>query len=232
MSTNAITRPARGAYNPAFENGDRMTQDEFHRLYEQTPPGFRAELIGGVVHVPSPLKYTRGRKHSAFGFALSYYETETPGVEAADNVTVILGDDDEPQPDLLLRVAPEYGGRTVVNESGYVEGPPELIAEVANSSRAIDLYEKRERYAATGVIEYVVADIRDRRIHHFDLRTNEPVVPEADGLTRSFYFPGLWIHPAALFSNDTRAMRVALDAGLATPEHAAFVARLAAAKKP
>ena len=48
-----------------------------------------------------------------------------------------------------------------------------------------------------------------------------------DGLYRSIVFPGLWLDPIALLRNDTRRLRAVADVGCATPEHAAFVARLA-----
>jgi len=32
-----------------------MDRATFHELYEQMPPGVKAELIGGVVHMPSPV---------------------------------------------------------------------------------------------------------------------------------------------------------------------------------
>ena len=35
--------------------GQRLDQPTFHALYEAMPPGTRAELIDGVVYMPSPL---------------------------------------------------------------------------------------------------------------------------------------------------------------------------------
>ena len=40
---------------PPFQNGDKMDQKTFHALYEQTPDGFKAELIGGIVYMASPV---------------------------------------------------------------------------------------------------------------------------------------------------------------------------------
>jgi hypothetical protein len=34
--------------------GQRLDQPTFHALYEAMPPGTRAELIDGVVYMPSP----------------------------------------------------------------------------------------------------------------------------------------------------------------------------------
>jgi hypothetical protein len=38
-----------------LENGDRLTRAEFERRYETMPHLKKAELIEGVVHVPSPV---------------------------------------------------------------------------------------------------------------------------------------------------------------------------------
>ena len=74
------------------------------------------------------------------------YKAATPGVEAGDNVTVQLGYDAEPQPDLYLRILPEYGGQSRNSDDDYVAGAPEFVAEVALSSRSIDLHAKRNDY--------------------------------------------------------------------------------------
>ena len=88
-------------------SGDRMTQPEFHRLYEQTPKDFRAELIGGIVYVSSPLKRRHGTSHPALATVFFTYHGHTPGVECGDNTTIQLGEEGEPQPDLYLRILPE-----------------------------------------------------------------------------------------------------------------------------
>ena len=44
---------------PPLENGDRLTRDEFERRYEAMPHLKKAELIEGVVYVPSPVRYHR-----------------------------------------------------------------------------------------------------------------------------------------------------------------------------
>jgi hypothetical protein len=49
-------------------------------------------------------------------------------------------------------------------------------------------------------------------------------------LYRSTAFPGLWLDPQALLTGDRKRLREVVDLGCATPEHAAFVARLAAAR--
>ncbi len=105
-----------------LHTGDRMNREEFHRAYELTPDGFKAELIGGIVYVASRVTRKHGTLHISLGSILFFYKVATPGVEAGDNVTVQLGYDAEPQPDLFLRILPEYGGKSRHSEGGdYVE---------------------------------------------------------------------------------------------------------------
>src|SRR5271163_4172088 len=77
---------------PPLENGDRLTADEFMRRYEAMPGLKKAELIEGVVYVPSPVRHRyNGRPHLHLLNWLGHYEAGTPGVEAGDNSTVQLG---------------------------------------------------------------------------------------------------------------------------------------------
>ena len=46
---------------------------------------------------------------------------------------------------------------------------------------------------------------------------------------RSEVFPGLWLDPRALLTQDWPRLLAVLGQGLASPEHAAFVARLGSA---
>jgi Uma2 family endonuclease len=215
---------------PTLESGDRMNRQEFHAIYEQMREHFKAELIGGVVYVASPLKLRHGRNHLPIGSLLFAYESNTPGTESGDNTTVILGDDSEPQPDLFLRILPRSGGKTKTTKTDYVFGPPELIVEIAHSSKAIDLYSKREDYLKYGVCEYLVLCVDDQQLRWFDLQANKELAPAADGVVRLTSFPGLWIDVAAVFARNFNQLLKVLNEGMATPEHQAFVAKLSKAK--
>jgi Uma2 family endonuclease len=212
-----------------LNNGDHMTQAEFHRIYEQMPPGFKAELIGGIVYVASPLKLGHGTTHPALTTLYFAYAGHTPGVQTGDNTTILLGEDGEPQPDIFLRILPEYGGQSRTSRKDYVKGPPELLTEVADSSRSIDLHSKRRDYQRYGVLEYLVLCLRERLLRWFDLRNDRELHVGADGLVRVYTFPGLWIDVEAVLTLDYQRLMAGLQLGLATAEHAAFVHRLAAA---
>ena len=55
----------------------------------------------------------------------------------------------------------------------------------------------------------------------------EPLPPGPDGILGSEVFPGLWLDPAALARGGKQTVKLVLQQGLASPEQAAFVARLA-----
>ena len=107
--------------------------------------------------------------------------------------------------------------------------PPELVIEIARSSRSIDLGPKLEEYQAAGVKEYVVFALDPDEIFWHARRGGKliAVPPGADGLFRSDAFPGLWLDPKAMLRLDLEALMIALELGLVSPEHAAFVEELA-----
>ena len=45
-----------GSAVPPLEPGDRLTRDEFERRYQAMPALGKAELIEGVVYMPSPVR--------------------------------------------------------------------------------------------------------------------------------------------------------------------------------
>jgi hypothetical protein len=209
--------------------GQHLDQPTFHALYEMMPPGTRAELINGVVFMPSPVGPAHGRAHVPVIVWLDYYAENTPGVEVLDNTTTILGLRSEAQPDAMLRILPDWGGRTR-DEKGIIRGAPELVVEVSKATRYVDLGPKLADYERAGVLEYVVYALDPYEVIWFEQDQgvlNRRPIP-GDGIGRSAVFPGLWLDPLALVDNDGRRLRAVLDLGFATPEHAAFVAQLAA----
>jgi Uma2 family endonuclease len=180
-----------------------MTQPEFHRRYAAYSGDAKFELIGGIVYMASPLRWPHGTYHSELSFALGLYKAATPGIEAGDNATTILSDESEPQPDLALRILPECGGQSRLNEDEYVEGAPELIAEIAYSSRAIDLHQKRIDYEQAGVQEYLVVCVEEQELRWFDFASGRLLTPNRHGIHCCVIFPGLWVDSAALLARDS-----------------------------
>lgn len=118
-------------------NGDRMQQPEFHRRYEACPEDEKWELVGGVVYIASPLKLKHSDYDGEIGYLMEAYRRATPGTHVTHNASAILGEESEPQPDLAMRILPEYGGQSPSTDDDYLQGAPELVVEIAHSRRAL-----------------------------------------------------------------------------------------------
>jgi Uma2 family endonuclease len=216
---------------PPLESGDRLTRAEFERRYQAMPHVKIAELIEGVVYMPSPVRFrAHALPHSWVIAWLGTYCAATPGVQLGDNATLRLDMDNEVQPDALLRLEPEAGGRSHVSPDDYLEGVPELIFEIATSSAAYDLHDKLNAYRRNGVPEYVIWQVSEGQLNW--LRWEEgryiPVEPDAERIIRSQVFPGLYLATAALLAGDLAQVLAVLQLGLQSEEHRVFAAKLAA----
>jgi Uma2 family endonuclease len=159
---------------------------------------------------------------------LGLYRAMTPGVRGGDNGTVRLDPKTMPQPDAFLLILPSYGGQTTIGADKFVQGAPELVAEVAYSSASYDLHEKLEIYRKNGARESLVWRVEDETILWFALRGErfDSLLPDENGIVRSEVFPGLWLDAPALLRGDLEAVVQIGQGGIASPEHAAFVATL------
>lgn len=214
---------------PPLNPGDRLSRTEFERRYHAHPEIKKAELIEGVVYMPSPVRQKiHSRPHARLVTWLGTYWAATPGVDLGDNVTVRLDYENELQPDALLRIETAAGGQSRLSEDDYIEGPPELIVEVAASSAAYDLHDKLRVYARSGVLEYIAVQMYEQEIDWFVLREGvyEALQPDKSGVIKSEVFPGLWLDTAAFWAGDLAQILAVLQKGLASSEHAAFLARL------
>jgi Uma2 family endonuclease len=227
--TVIVSEEATNGAIPPLEPGDRLTRAEFERRYEAMPHLKKAELIEGVVYMPSPVRHRQhGRPHARLIGWLINYEAGTPGVETADNSTIRLDLDNEPQPDAALFIDSARGGQVRISPDDYILGAPELAAEVSASSASYDLHAKLHVYRRNEVKEYLVWRVLDRQVDWFILRADryERLAPDAQGRLRSETFPGLWLDVAALLGGDLAAVLAGVQQGLASSEHAAFVAHL------
>lgn len=235
MAQRTIAKPSPKAKPwdkvPPLHAGDRLSRFEFERRYEAHPEIKIAELIDGVVYMPSPARFSEhAQSHGHMVTWLGLYSAATPGVLLGDNATVRLDLENEVQPDALLRLEPELGGKSRVTEDHYLEGPPELVLEIAASSVAYDLHVKLRAYQRSGVEEYIAVQMYERRVDWFRLREGvyQPLQPDASGLLCSEVFPGLCLDPTAFWAGDMARVLAILQDKLAAPEHAAFVASLQA----
>ncbi len=182
--------------------------------------------------MPTPTRFElHSEPHAWVMNWLGGYVVATPGVRIGDNATVRLDLENEVQPDALLRLDPALGGRSHIGEEGYLEGPPELIVEVAAS-----MHDKKRIYARSGVQEYVAIQMYEGRIDWFALEEDvyETLAPDENGVLHSRVFAGLWLQPDAFWAGDPStgsgqalvALLAVLQEGLASAEHADFVAHL------
>jgi Uma2 family endonuclease len=209
-----------------LEHGERLTRAEFARRYDAMPDLKKAELIEGEVYVASPVRHRRhGKPQSQIRGWLSVYVAGTPGVEAGDNGSIRLDLDNELQPDAYLMLEPERGGQARISDDDYIEGAPELVAEITSSSVSYDLGKKLHSFRRNGVREYIVWRVLDREIDWLVLREGryESLAGGSDGILRSTVFPGLWLDPAALIRGDLARVLAVVQQGLGSPEHADFV---------
>ena len=211
---------------PPLENGDRLTRAEFERRYQAMPSLRKAELIEGVVYMAAALRFrSHGKPHAQLMGWLLSYQIATPGTELANNTTVRLDLDNQPQPDVALFLG--AGGQVQISADDYIEGAPELIAEVAASSAAYDLGDKKKAYRRNGVQEYIVWQMFENKLDWLALQNDEYVSLEPkDGILRSQKFPGLWLAVEALRAGEMQEVMAVLQQGLNSSERQEFVQML------
>ena len=150
-------------------------------------------------------------------------------MEAGDNGSVRLDLDNEPQPDAYLIIRPEHGGQARISEDDYIEGAPELVAEVAASSASYDLGKKLARLPAqrrprvrrlAGPRSPGRLVREPRRV----IRADRSRRPTASCAARCFPASGSTRPP--LMRGDVNGVLAVVQQGLNSPEHAEFVARL------
>jgi Uma2 family endonuclease len=211
--------------------GERLTREEFLRRWEELPDLKNAELIDGVVHVPSPVSRDHGSLDTLIHLWLAYYAQATPGCNAGNNSTWMMLDS-APQPDAYLRILPSHGGQSG-DERLYCTGAPELAVEICLTSTEVDFGPKRKLYQRAGVRDYITIELFWKRIVWRVLENTAYVSQEVppDGIVRSQVFPGLWLDVAAFWEDDGAKMLAVLNAGLSSEDRQGFVERLAAAKR-
>ena len=216
---------------PPLREGDHLTSEEFLRRWEAMPDLKHAELIDGIVYMPSPVSLEHGDPHSFLHLWLGGYSIATPGCRSLLEATWLMGEHQTPQPDITLRILPEYGGQSTV-VGPYASGAPELIVEVAVSSYSREFGAKKRLYERMGVREYLIAVPREHKLVCQGLTTTgfQIIEPGTDGVFRSLCFPGLWLDTASVWVDDLQRMNSVLQQGLATAEHVRFAAQLMSQK--
>ena len=212
---------------PPLRDGDQMTREEFLRRWDAMPDLKWAELINGVVHMPSPISRIHWDFHFRLSSWLTYYVAATPGCAAGVAGTWLMTSNSAPQPDLSLEILPEHGGQSRV-EGAYLAGAPELAIEVSHTTSSHDSGEKLKLYERCGVREYLIVRPKSQRLVWRELVSGKyrEIAPEPDETLHSRVFPGLWLNPTALWQSDLDGLAAVVRRGLKSAEHVAFVRKL------
>ena len=202
---------------PPLRGGDRLTRIEFERRYAAMSGKGKAELIDGVVYMASPVSPEHGFHHSLVTGFFMNYAAAPPRARAYSDTTLRLDERTVAQPDAMLLVAPESGGRVRRDPDGYFRGPVELVAEVSYSTASYDHHQKLEAYERSGCLEYLLVLVEAKEVRWFELREGayERLAPDAAGVLRSRVFPGLWLDAPALLGGDAARLLETLRRGLA-----------------
>ena len=211
---------------PGLVTGERMSVDEFLRRWEELPDLKKAELVDGIVYVPSPLSLEHGSLDSLIIWWLAHYAHATPGCKAGNNSTwLMLVAHRNPMPSCgsCPRTVGSRG-----RERQFGAGAPELAVEVCVTSTEVDFGPKLKLYERAGVREYITIELFGQRIVWRMLENAVYVAQQvpSDGVLRSQVFPGLWLDVAAFWDDDGAKMLAALNAGLSSEDHQRFVERL------
>ena len=202
--------------------GDRMDLKEFLYRWERAPELKFAELIDGLVYMPSPVSVS----HSEFDFlaqtVFGYYRLRSGICAALTNPTWLMLES-APQPDLAISLNAEYGGKLKVTSRDLASGLPELIVEVCRSSRSYDVGPKLALYERAGVPEYLAILVEERRFEwRILIQDRYRLLEAADGIFRSRTLPGLWIEERAFWSGDGTRLLAVLDEGMQSEEFLDF----------
>ena len=212
---------------PPLRDGDLMTREEFLRRWDAMPDLKRAELINGIVHMPSPVSHVHKDYHFRLSYWLGVYAAGTPGCEGGVAGTWLMANDSSPQPDLDFHILREYGGQSRV-EGPYPASAPELIIEISHTTSTRDSGEKLKLYERSGVREYLIVRPKSQLLIWRELVNGKyrEIAPEPDGSLHSRTFPGLWLDPTALWQANLDGLAAGVRRGLDSQEHAAFLATL------
>jgi Uma2 family endonuclease len=211
--------------------GQRLSRAEFLRRWEAMPELKFAELIDGVVYLPSPQTSDHGRIQFTVNTWLGVYVASSPGCDGGSQSTWLMMRS-APQPDSYLWILPEFGGQSSMRGKYHV-GAPELAAEICYSSTVYDFGVKKALYESAGVQEYVAFIVEEQEVrwHRLVNGAYRLCRPAAKGVFHSNTFPGLWLDEPALWKQDLARVLRTLERGLKSAEHAEFLTTLSARRK-
>jgi len=139
-----------------------------------------------------------------------------------------LGWNNVPQPNIVLRVVPECGGKSRTTSERILSEAPELMVDFTTSHQTFDVKDKIRAFRENGVTEYLAWRSDDQKLEWFCLERGgySLNLPDSNGVLESHSFPGLRLNLTALLNRSSSAVMATLRKSLQSGEHAAFVVRL------
>jgi Uma2 family endonuclease len=154
--------------------------------------------------VPAPDKRSSGVADAA--------EAPSP-THQCHTATLFIDDHSEVQPDVIAFRDVLLGDRIRLTADDFLEGVPDLVADVAESGASYDLHAKLQVYERAGVPEYLVWQLHERRLSWFRLTNGRyvEVQPDAGGVIEGSVFPGLRLPVEKLLAGDDAGVLAALS---------------------
>jgi Uma2 family endonuclease len=149
------------AMSQAPPSEDTFTAERYLALVESgvLGPEDKVELLEGVIVAVAP----QGVRHAAAVARANHVLVRIAGDRAhiRPQLPLVAGEKSVPEPDLAL-----VAGPVSTSDRGHPRGAL-LVVEVAESSLAADRLTKSRIYAAAGIAEYWIVNLRDDRIEVF-----------------------------------------------------------------
>ena len=174
-----------------------VTFEEFCRISTGEE---KADLIDGVIYVATLDTPAINELTGLFFVLLSgYVEHKDLGTVFLHRVAYRLDDLNGPEPDIgFVRK-----GRQLAIKREYVQGPPDLAAEIViPESVELDYDRKRKLYEQFGVREYWIVDDLEKKVTLLRRRQGSlRQVRARKGVLASSVVPGFWLRPEWLWQS-------------------------------
>lgn len=159
-TTNSITGPVTTPLAIDATGRVRFTREHYDRMIAAgvVAKEDRVELLDGELAAVSPI----GPRHASILDRLTeFFVAATAGrYTCRVQGPLALSDVSEPEPDLMvLKRSPDGYGAAHPQPADVL-----LLIEVAQSSSARDFGQKRDLYAAAGIVEYWIVDVETQRV--------------------------------------------------------------------
>ena len=177
---------------PRYE-GLKVTREQYLDLPDD---GYKYDVIDGVMHMSPSAFYPHNRVAAKILRLLDdYLEANNLG-ETVPETDVFLPDGGDPlRPDISVLL-----NASLDKVYGHIHGAPDIVVEVlSESTRERDLDVKADRYLATGVQEYWVADPEAKTLEIWVNDEKRVWLRRKDPEIKSQVLPGLKIDTGWIF---------------------------------